>query len=327
MTKYKEKQQIKHLSGSGVYGVDVSKDKLDISDGTAVIQIGNNKSAISQWFTTIPSGSEIAMEATGKYSLLLANLAVEAGHIAYVINPRRIKEYRVSHGKQQKNDAADARLIWRYLVKEGDDLKSYVPRTEDQEKVQAILTARATLSNALVQTRQSFNDIKEHIDQSLGLEETLESLKAQIAVLDKELHRIKKELKDPGFDRLYSMTGVGIVTAASTWVVFSRYPLETADAAVAMAGMDLKFDDSGKSTGRRRISKQGNVHLRRMYFCAAMAGTKSAVWKDVYKRYKDRGFKPIEALCIIARKMIRTAWAVYYLGKEFDAKRVNNTVN
>jgi hypothetical protein len=39
----------------------------------------------------------------------------------------------------------------------------------------------------------------------------------------------------------------------------------------------------------------------------------------LYRSIKAKGFKPTQALVILARKLLRVAWAVWKSGKAFDA--------
>ena len=309
-----------------MHGVDVCMEWLDVSDGRQVIRIKNTKSAIKKWLGNIPSASKVAMEATGVHSTLLADLASSSGHQAYVINPQLIRQYQKCQGIQQKSDSGDALLIWRYLDREGDTLKQYVPPTDMQRQLQAILSRRSLASKSLTQFRHNQRASKAKSAQALSNQPVIEVLEKQIAALDKELARLQKEIKDAGFDRLMKVPGVGIVTASTLWLVFSRYAFEKADAAVNFAGMDFRFEDSGQKIGQRSMSKRGNAQLRRVLYCAAMSGAKSANWKGVYQRYLERSFKPIQALCILARKILRTAWAVYFKEVKFDSKRINNAI-
>ena len=69
-------------------GVDVSKAELVISVGDqAAVNVANDASAITRWFASLPKDCSIAMESTGRYHLLLAQLALQAGLNVYVLLP------------------------------------------------------------------------------------------------------------------------------------------------------------------------------------------------------------------------------------------------
>src|SRR5207249_11902303 len=63
------------------FGVDVAKDMLQIASAQspAELCLANRRRAIAAWLANLPRGSRIAMEATGRYHLLVAELAHAAG--------------------------------------------------------------------------------------------------------------------------------------------------------------------------------------------------------------------------------------------------------
>ncbi len=69
------------------FGIDVAKDTLQIAwaESPAELCLANRRRAIADWLAKLAPGSRIAMEATGRYHLLLAELAHAAGMIVYVL--------------------------------------------------------------------------------------------------------------------------------------------------------------------------------------------------------------------------------------------------
>ena len=59
------------------FGIDVAKDTLQIAwaESPAELCLANRRRAIADWLAKLAPGSRIAMEATGRYHLLLAELA------------------------------------------------------------------------------------------------------------------------------------------------------------------------------------------------------------------------------------------------------------
>jgi transposase len=58
----------------------------------------------------------ICMEATGAYSLPLADFMVNEGYAVSVVNPAKIKAFAHSELSRAKTDKADAKLIARYAI-------------------------------------------------------------------------------------------------------------------------------------------------------------------------------------------------------------------
>jgi transposase len=110
--------------------------------------------------------------------------------------------------------------------------------------------------------------------------------------------------------------GVGLLASLERWV------LPRADAFIAFIGLDPRAEDSGKKSGRRRLSKRGDPELRRLLYVAAMSASRTRVWAPVYQRALVRGLSRIEALVILARQIARTAWSIYTHKTHFDPKRL-----
>ena len=128
-------------------GVDVSSETLDVAYGDdSVHRIPNDKLEISAWLGSIPSGSRIALEATGSYHEDLLDLALDAGFKVYVINGKQLHHYREAVGTRAKTDYHDARLLQRYLSHELNSLEPVNPLNYQQKRLWKLLKRRGTLA-------------------------------------------------------------------------------------------------------------------------------------------------------------------------------------
>ena len=125
------------MSDSLNIGLDVDSKELvpAVVDCKAGDRIPNTKAGIAKWLKTLPPRCRIGMEATGKHHERVARMAGQAGHVVYVINPRSIKNYAKATGARGKTDAMDAQVIARYVKKESDRLREYVPRSDEQQQM------------------------------------------------------------------------------------------------------------------------------------------------------------------------------------------------
>jgi len=76
-------------------GVDVSKAELVIATHGQDdrLSVPNECTAIQQWLRTLAPGSLVAMESTGRYHQLLANLAAATALPVFVLNARDVYFY------------------------------------------------------------------------------------------------------------------------------------------------------------------------------------------------------------------------------------------
>ena len=303
-------------------GVDVAKASLSwsIHGSAGRHELKNEESAITAWLSRLPPGAVIAVESTGKYHRAVVRLAHESGRPAYVLNARDVFFFARALGVRAKTDRTDAQLIARYLAQHHEELKPWTPGSPLQERVQALLRCRAAVSAKRSSVKQALKEVD-------GLDEVIRALESRFdALLDEIDAQVTRELeRDASLVQsrtlLRTITGVGPQASALFTGLLSRVPFANANALVAYTGLDPRPNDSGNKLGRRRITKKGHPELRRQLYLCAFAASHSKALGPLYRSIKAKGFKPTEALVILARKILRIVWAVWNSGKPFDPER------
>ncbi len=305
-----------------VYGVDVSKATLAIAqyEGETVVGIDNVPEPIAAWLAGVPPGSAVAMEATGVYHRVLAQLAHAAGLVVYVLNPQVLKHYAQAVGQRGKTDGCDARMIARYLMHERSKLRPWQPPVAAVDTLSRLLVRRRALVNARQTLAQSLTGMPM---LKAPRQTLLASFKRTIATLDLLIRRELARIPEMAalHRRLKSIIGIGEVVAAQLVAALSTLCFTRAAAFIAYTGLDPRPDDSGQHRGKRRLSKRGPALLRCLLYNAAMSAANSKVFKPVYLRLRERGLQSTEAIVILARKLARIAFALYKSGETFDVQR------
>jgi transposase len=300
-------------------GVDVAKASLSsCTHGLAGRQdLSNDEVSIGSWLATLPSHAAIAVESTGRYHLKLVRMAHASGCRVFVLNARDVYFYAKALGARGKTDRTDAQVIARYLAEHQDSLRPWVPGTTAQERLQELLRCRTGVTTKRMSLRQVMRDVP-GLDVAVGrLEQQFDELLQQIDAQVADLLAQDTQLSQ-GCAALRSITGFGPQGSALLTALLSRVSFANADALVAYSGLDPRPNDSGAKTGRRRISKRGSPELRRQLYMAAFAASHSKALGPLYLSIKAKGFKPTQALVILARKLLRVAWAVWKTRKPFD---------
>lgn len=291
-------------------GIDVSKAELVIArnDTDQIEVISNNLTSIRRWLKSLPAQAKVALEATGIYHRQVARLIHEAGHQLYLLDAYKLSHYRNGVGTRAKTDLADARLILRYLTREFEELKPWIPPHDAFYRVQSLMRRRAALVQTRVALSQSLQDIPELKQAARQLDQHIRDIEQLIA------QRIQQAMTDAGWHydakRCDAIEGIGPLTAMALANTFHRGRFKSSDAFIAYLGMDVKVRDSGTYRGRRKLSKKGDPELRRLLYNAAMAARKSSAWKSLYESYLTQGLQPIQALVKLARKLARIAFAL-----------------
>ena len=302
-----------------IAGVDVAKAELVVSvdEHSAHAQkIPNESAAIVAWLGTLPAHSIVAMESSGPYHKLLAQLAHAAGMRVYVLNARDVSMYAKAISARGKTDRLDALVIVRYVREHKEHLRVWQPCAGVAERIQEVLNRRHNLTQQQVRTRQC-------LGSATGMKEITKPLLLAFKTALKEIDQLLARLvaQEPelerGAKRLLGITGIGMQSSVRLAALFTRIPFENANAVVAYSGLDPRPNDSGTKHGRRRLSKRGPAPLRWQLYMAGLAASRSKLLKPYYEQLREK-HSTTESAVILARKLLRIAWAVWKSGKEFD---------
>ena len=302
-----------------VTGVDVSKATLVYctKDGTPRSQT-NSAQGIDQLLAACPSGSIIAMEATGRYHRLLANTAYEKGFIVIVLNPKDASAYAKTISPRAKTDNIDARTIAKFASE-----REHIQYTPVPSVVDALKNLCRTRAGLVRQRVTLTNQASEHQDIAAYLKQAVESIGQSIAQLDMQIVEAAQTL--PQYQRLRQIPGFGSLIAAYTCAMLASGTFRRSDSFVAFIGLDTKVKESGKFKGRRRLTKRGDPEARRLLYLAALAASRQpGPLNEMRQHYLDKGFSKTEAAVFVARKLARVAWAIYKKGEIYRPQRVRN---
>lgn len=304
-------------------GVDVAKTELVIATAAQAgcHSIANEASAISAWLRELPDNAMLAMESTGRYHQLLATLAHAAGHTVFVLNARDVYFYARALGARAKTDRLDAHLIARYLGQQHERLHPWQASCPLLTQVYTLLGQRWTAVTKRTALHQSLRGCDAAIgDEVQSLEAAFDSL---LKAIDTRITALIEEDARLSAQRalLQSIVGVGPQSSALLASVLAQVDFVSADALVAYSGLDPRACDSGRSRGRRRLSKRGQPAIRRQMYLAAMSACHTKTFAATYKALRERGLKTTEALVVLARKLLRIAFAVWRSGKPFEPQR------
>jgi len=303
-----------------VHGADVASKEIVICNGKRSFSVKNTKAGIERFLKGIEPSGIIALEPTSHYSDLLALLAHEAGHTVYMVQPSWIRSHRKARRQRSKTDKVDAVEIRDYAIQEQEKLHAWRPLSQALGELRNLVRQRRGIVGDLARMRQRYRDLQ-------MAPELIQVTTSGALRVKKDLDRkIKKALKAiPEAKVIMQIPGVGVQIAATVIVTLQHIPFATSDAFVAFAGLDPVASDSGQKSGRRKISKQGDVALRTAFFMAAMTATRHKVWKDRYQSLKAKGLKPKQALIALAKKIATVTFHLHRKQIDFDPQKVGLT--
>jgi transposase len=307
-----------------IVGVDAAKFSLvSVFHGQpgSGCSMANHSQAIAPWLAQLPEGSIIAVEATGTHHRLLAQMAHAAGMRVYVLNARDVYYYAKALSGRAKTDRLDAAVIACYVAEHHARLRTWQPASGIEQQLHDLLRRRARVTGLLVALRQTLADVAS-LDHARGqLEDEFARFFEQLDCQLQALVASNAQL-DCAIARLRTISGFGPQSSIALGALLSRIRFAHADALVAYSGLDPRPCDSGRHRGQRHLSKRGPAWLRRQMYLVALGASHSKSLKPLYESIKARGFAPTQALVILARKLLRVAFAVWNSSTSFNADRM-----
>jgi transposase len=240
----------------------------------------------------------------------------------YLVNPRALHHYAKAVHRGAKTDRLDAALIARYLAHEHALLRPYTPPSSDVPELLRLQRRRAQLMVTLTSLRQSLADLdacdREQCNALQGLLKLVAAIDAHSAKL-LSADQTRAELAQ----RLATIPGFGPLNSRHCATLLPRLAAPRLSALISYVGLDPRPRGSGTFKGQRKLSKHGPAETRRMIYLAAMAAARhDAEWKTLKDQLIACGRRATEAFCILARRLLRIAYALYHDGGVDDPAKL-----
>jgi len=214
----------------------------------------------------------------------------------------------------------DAGVIARYVAEHQHKLHPWQPASAVHGRIDELIRRRAVAVSKRESLRQSVGNCKDLKEQFKTLDHAFDTF----------LHSIEKKLKElvaaddrlrASERRLETVIGFGPLGSTLLAVLLERMPLANADALVAYSGWDPRPEDSGRRRGKRRLTKCGPSYMRKQWFMVGFTAARTKALKPLYLALLAKGFATTEAVVILARKLLRAAYAVWKTERPFDLER------
>lgn len=326
-------------------GVDVSADWLDAarqadegSNGSPDSRTPEHRRfantaeghmALCRWLTAPGLPARVVTEASGVYGIDLALALYEAEGIeVMVLNPRAAKDYRRSRMHRSKTDELDAAVLCDYVLRmpfvaweppeaEAVELRQLARRIAD------LTVERAREKNRLRAARVSrttsplvTNDIEvnvRHLDRRID-----EMVRQALKVVARSA-RLSE-----AYGHLTSVRGIAAKSAIELLGELLCLPEGmTVREWVAYAGLDVRKHRSGRSVEERpRISKEGNVHIRRALYMPALVSVRhEPAVGAFYERLVEQGKPKMVAVVAVMRKLLHAIYGMLKHDADFDGSK------
>jgi len=304
-------------------GIDVSKQSLELWDGTHEEEVPNEKGLKTlkkllkkrygeKWNQEV----RFIYEPTGPYSNYLRAFAAEHEVQVVEVNPKKSANFAKVLGNRSKTDVVDTKMLSTFhaLLTEEDFCIPEIDEIAEQlgaylGSYEMIQKTRTMLSNHLQSLEYKSGvtkKLKDSLERELGPLGTMED------ELEKEMEAVAEDHQETREDlgNLLSMNGIGVISAMSLLYLFRKYPGANRNEITALAGLDPVRRQSGSSlNGGKKISRAGDPMLRKVLYLACMNSIQhNECIRTFYQHLvSDNHKKPKVALVACMRKLLLIA--------------------
>jgi transposase len=268
----------------------------------------------------------IVMEATGVYHEQLAWYLNNKDLPVSILLPNKAKKYLQADGNKSKNDTIDSRGLSRIGAEK--KLELWTPPSKMLYELRCYtrqhqnLTEMCTGLNSQLEaiTHSQFQN-KEVIKQ---LSKTMRLLEKQLSEMESIIGGLIKSdaVLNMHYQNISAIKGIGMLSFAVIAAETNGFTLfKSAAALVSYSGYDVIENQSGKHTGKTKISKKGNSRLRRILHMPAFCAVRDdqPVFKNLYQRVYERTGIKMKGYVAVQKKILIMAYYLWKKNEKFDA--------
>ena len=320
-------------SYSYVFGIDVSKDYLDIvsleyGQQRGSYQLLNTPGAIKSWISQCLCRQNTSLlcvlEPTGAYSAHLLELLSEWGIATKLVNPTQSAGFSKAQGIITKTDrqAAHTLALMGYVLQ---DLPLYKAPCKTMKKRKQLLSAVAALQKQRQALKNQLHALSHQVIYApqvvASFEQLLDTTEAQIQTLEDELADLSEEEHHRQLRLMQSVVGIGPKTAQLLLACTGGLQhFSQAGQLAKFIGIVPTSHFSGSSVYKKgRITKRGNTALRATLYMAARSAKRfNLACKALYDRLRARGKCHRQAMVAVMHKLVKQIFGVVQSGVSFD---------
>lgn len=321
-------------------GIDCAKDFHVASFATmnedrsinqiSTLKFKNTKAGfekLSKWIKKQKVSTECAfvMETTGVYHELLACYLDDKKYLISVVLPNKAKHF----SKTLKIKTVDDKVSSQALAIMG--LEKKLDRWEKPLPLYNQLRQLTRERNQIIEERSQIK-CQLHAEKSGAWpnRSSIKRMQQRLAFLDKQVKDVEKEIKqvvktDTKLEKklkfICTIKGVGFITAITVIAETNAFNLiRNKKQLVSYAGLDVMKHTSGTSINKKpRISKHGNIHLRKcLHFPALTAIKHSKKPKELFIRLVSKHGIKMKAAVAVQRKTLILIYTLWKKEEEFD---------
>lgn len=265
------------------------------------------------------------MEATGVYHEQLAWFLHCKNQSVSILLPNKARNYLKANGIRSKNDQIDARGLAQIGAEKKLDL--WVPPSKDlyalraytrqHQSINELYTAIANQLHSLEHSQFKNKHIIKQLKSTLKLYQKhlkeMEGIMAKVIKSDPVLHQ--------HYQHICSIKGLGMLSFCVIAAETNGFALfDNASSLVSYAGYDVVENQSGKHTGRTKISKKGNPRIRRILHMPALCAVRDdqPQFKQLFERVYERTQIKMKGYVAVQKKLLVMMYYLWKRNERYD---------
>ena len=331
-------------------GIDISKDKLDVCysemDNSQQVKIKSSHKFLNNskdfkelelWITKHQKQKlplAITMEATGVYYERLAIYLYQKNYNISIVLPCKSKKYMQALGLKSKNDKIDAIGLARMGAEQR--LDSWKPMGDFFYKLRHLTRHHEQLQ----ESKTLFNNQLHALEHSaFEVKEVLKQQRKLIALVEKQIldtfqaihtHINSNEDIRERVDNICKIKGVGLLTVSTIIAETNGFTLfKNIRQLVSYSGYDVVENQSGSRSGKTKISKKGNSHIRRILHMSSLGVVRydQKPFVDLYNRVNDKTAVKMKGYVAVQKKLLIFIYTLWKKNEAYNPQQNKIYVN
>ncbi|QTE21268.1 IS110 family transposase [Polaribacter cellanae] len=322
-----------------VVGIDVSCKKFDVcfqeQTQTGSLSIKGTRSFSNDlkgfkdyliWFSKRKKEVYLVhiMEATGVYHENLCYFLFEQQEKVSVQLAQKIKYFGKSLHQKTKTDKADAKLI--ALFGFSFSVALWEPISEHFQAIKDLCRMLSQLKKSKSATQSQLHAFE---SKHGVLEEVLTIMNKLLVQQEDSINECEKEIKlwvskdkdlEEKINRITAIKGIQMLTVVKLLAETDGFrKCSSIRKLVSYAGLDVVENQSGTKSGRTRISKKGNSHIREALYMPALCASRfDQRMKTFYKRLNEKQNTKKQGVIAVMRKLLIVIYTLWKNEQQYN---------
>jgi transposase len=265
------------------------------------------------------------MEATGVYHEQLAWFLHDKDNQVVILLSNKAKKYLQADGNRSKNDSIDARGLAKIGAEKKLDL--WTPPTRELYTLRDYTRQHQSLNELYTATANQLHSIQHSQFQNKNI---IKQLKSTLKLIEKHLKEMEEIMvkvikSDPVLNQhhqnICAIKGFGTLSFAVIAAETNGLTLfDNAASLVKYAGYDVIENESGKHTGKTKISKKGNSRIRRILHMPAFCAVRDdqPQFQKLFERVYDRTKIKMKGYVAVQKKLLVMMYYLWKKNEKYD---------